>query len=141
MILFLDTSVLLAGSGSATGAARFVCRSGPGQGWTLLTSGYCIQETLRNLLKIGPVAAAAWETEIRPVLDQVPDALAMGQRALVFPKAKDRPVVITALAAGAAVLLTLDRTDFHRALGLQVYGMRIQTPAEFLMQQRKMGRI
>ena len=30
-----------------------------------------------------------------------------------FPKAKDRPVVITALAAEAAVLLTLDRTDFH----------------------------
>jgi hypothetical protein len=112
MILLLDTSVLLAASGSATGTARFVCRTGAGQGWTLLTSGYCLQETLRNLPKIGPDAAAAWESEIHPVLQLVPDAIAMGERALVFPIAKDRPVVITALAAEAAVLLTLDRTDF-----------------------------
>lgn len=139
MILFLDTSVLLAASGSATGAARFVCRSGPGQGWTLLTSGYCIQETLRNLPKIGPAAAASWETEIRPMLDQVPDALAMGQRALVFPKAKDRPVVITALAARAAVLLTLNHTDFHGALGREIYGMKIRTPADFLIELRRAG--
>ena len=75
-------------------AARFVCRNGAGQGWTLLTSGYCLQETLRNLPKIGPDAAATWESEIQPVLQLVPDALAMGERALVFPKAKDRPVVI-----------------------------------------------
>jgi hypothetical protein len=141
MILFLDTSVLLAASGSASGAARFVCRNGEGQGWTLLTSGYCLQETLRNLPKIGPNAAATWESEIQPVLQLVPDALAMGERALVFPKAKDRPVVITALAAEAAVLLTLDRTDFHGALGREIYGMRIRTPADFLIEQRKAGLI
>ena len=141
MILFLDTSVLLAASGSATGAARFVCRTGAGQRWTLLTSGYCLQETLRNLPKIGPDAAATWESEIHPVLQLVPDALAMGERALVFPKAKDRPVVITALAAEAAVLLTLDRTDFHGALGQEIYGMRVQTPADFLIEQRKAGLI
>ena len=69
----------------------------------------------------------------------VPDALAIGERALVFPKAKDRPVVITALAAEAAVLLTLDRTDFHRALGREIYGMKIRTPADFLVEQRKAG--
>ena len=141
MILFLDTSVLLAASGSATGGARFVCRNGASQGWTLLTSGYCLQETLRNLPKISPTAAAAWETEIHPVLQLVPDALAMGDRALVFPKAKDRPVLITALAAEATSLLTLDRTDFHGALGQEIYGMKIRTPADFLMEQRKAGRI
>ncbi len=59
MILFLDTSVLLAASGSVTGAARFVCRNGAGQGWTLLTSGYCLQETLRNLPKISPTAGTS----------------------------------------------------------------------------------
>ncbi len=139
MILFLDTSVLLAASGSATGAARFVCRNGAGQGWSLITSGYCLQETLRNLPKIGPNATATWDSEIQPVLQMVPDALAMGERALVFPKAKDRPVVITALAAEATVLLTLDRTDFHGALGREIYGMKIWTPAEFLIEQRKAG--
>jgi predicted nucleic acid-binding protein len=141
MTLFLDTSVLLAASGSATGAARFICRIGPRQGWTLLNSGSCLQETLRNLPKIGPAAAATWETEIQPVLILVPDVLPMGERALVFSKAKDRPVVITALAAEAAVLLTLDRTDFHGELGQEIYGMRIRTPADFLTEQRIAGLI
>ena len=36
----------------------------------------------------------------------------------------------------AAVLLTLDRTDFHGALGREIYGMRIRTPAAFLVEQR-----
>ena len=58
-----------------------------------------------------------------------------------IPKAKDRPVVITALAAEAAVLLTLDRTDFHGALGREIYGMKIWTPADFLIEQRKAGLI
>lgn len=137
MILFLDTSVLLAASGSKTGAAHFVCIHGAERGWRLLTSGYCVQETLRNLPKIGPTAAATWERQIQPLLEIVPDALAMGDRALVFPKAKDRPVVITALAAEGAALLTLDRTDFHGALGRQIYGMDIWTPADFLMDQRR----
>ena len=141
MILFLDTSVLLAASGSATGAARFVCGNGAGRGWNLITSGYCVQETLRNLSKVGPTAAVTWERRIQPLLQLVPDALAMGERALVFPKAKDRPVVVTALAAEADVLLTLDRTDFHGALGRQVYGMDIRTPADFLMEQRRRGLI
>ena len=41
----------------------------------------------------------------------------------------------------AAVLLTLDRTDFHGALGREIYGMRIRTPAVFLIEQRKAGLI
>ncbi|MDB6135705.1 MAG: hypothetical protein JWM59_3948 [Verrucomicrobiales bacterium] len=141
MILFLDTSVLLAASGSVTGAARFVCSNSAAQGWILFTSGYCVQETLRNLPKISSDAPAAWEHWIRPALQIVPDTLGMGKWALVFPKTKDRPVVITALAVQAAVLLTLDRTDFHGALGPQVYGMGIRTPADFLMDLRRKGLI
>jgi hypothetical protein len=58
---------------------------------------------------------------------------------LVFPKAKDRPVVISALAAHCAWLLTLDETDFHGNLGQEVYGMRIATPGKFLWEQRHRG--
>ena len=124
--------LLLAVIGSASGAARFVCRSGTRQGWNLLTSGYSLRETLRNLPKIGPDAASVWETLIQPLLQLVPDAPAMGVRALVFPKANDCPVVITALAAEATVMLTLDRADFHGALGREIYGLIIRTPADFL---------
>jgi hypothetical protein len=62
-------------------------------------------------------------------------------KALVFPKTKDRPVVITDLASQSAVLLTLDRMDFHRVLGTEVYGMAVRTPAEFLIEQRRIGAI
>jgi predicted nucleic acid-binding protein len=60
---------------------------------------------------------------------------------LIFPKSKDRPVVITALASQAAVLLTLDRADFQRLLGAEVYGMAVRTPADFLMERRRSGAI
>jgi hypothetical protein len=58
---------------------------------------------------------------------------------LVFPKAKDRPVVITALASRSVWLLTLDEGDFHTKLGREVYGLRIATPGEFLIEQRAQG--
>jgi hypothetical protein len=38
--LFLDTSVLLAASGSAKGASRFVFDQAAEQGWQLLTTAY-----------------------------------------------------------------------------------------------------
>lgn len=81
------------------GPCRSLCRNGAGQGWTLRTSGCGLQETLRNLPKMGPAAAVTWEAEIQPILQLVPDALARGERALVFPQAKDCPVVLAALAA------------------------------------------
>lgn len=77
---------------------------------------------------------------MEPRVATVTDVVSL-DKALVFEKAKDRPVLISALAADADFLLTLDRTDFHRALGTQVYGMSVRTPAEFLMEQRSLGRI
>jgi hypothetical protein len=58
---------------------------------------------------------------------------------LVFAKAKDRPVVITALATRAEWLLTLDEADFQGKLGREVYGLRIASPGEFLLEQRAQG--
>ena len=49
MNLFLDTSVLLAASGSATGASREIFRRATVNGWTLLVTPYVIEEVLRNL--------------------------------------------------------------------------------------------
>jgi len=140
MRLFLDTSVLLSACGSESGASRHVCECGASHDWNLVTSGYCRNETLRNLPKLGETALRAWEEEVEPRVVSVSDVVSL-DKALVFETAKDRPVLISALAAGAEFLLTLDRTDFHRALGTQVYGMSVRTPAEFLMEQRSLGRI
>jgi hypothetical protein len=58
---------------------------------------------------------------------------------LVLPKVRDRTVAITALAARAEWLLTPDATDFHGRFGREVYGLRIATPGEFLLEQRVRG--
>ena len=138
MRLFLDTSVLLAASGSGRGASRFLITEAAAYGWELVSSDYCDEETRRNLPKLGRSAATAWKNQIAPLVRFVRADVAL-DRPLVFPKAKDRPVVITALAVRADWLLTLDEGDFHTKLGREVYGLRIATPGEFLLEQRAQG--
>ena len=115
MKLFLDTSVLLAAAGSAKGASRFVVEQAEAQRWLLLTVPYCIEEALRNARKIGPKAPATLSRTIIPKLELVPTELAF-DKALVFPKAKDRPVLLSALGE-ADCLLTLDEADFQKVIG------------------------
>lgn len=87
---------------------------------------------------MGRRAAIAWRNEIKPRLRFVRADLTL-DKPLVFPKAKDRPVVVTALASQSDWLLTLDEGDFHTKLGREVYGLRIATPGEFLLDQRAQG--
>jgi hypothetical protein len=49
--------------------------------------------------------------------------------------AKDKPVLISALAARCDALLTLDTGDFELLLGTEVYGMLVTTPRDFLIRQ------
>jgi len=135
--LFLDTSVLVAAAGSARGASRFLVTTAAAQGWELVSCSYCAEETRRNLPKL-PRAMGAWERILSPRIRFIATRVSLDQP-LVFPKAKDRPVVITALAARAAWLLTLDREDFHQRLGREVYGLRLATPGEFLLERRTEG--
>lgn len=137
MRLFLDTSVLLAATGSAKGASRFVILTAATQGWELVSSDYCAEEVRRNLPKLGPAAARAWRRLVSRLRFVRADVAL--DRPLVFPKAKDRPVVITDLAARAEWLLTLDEGDFHAKLGREVYGLKIATPGEFLLELRAQG--
>jgi hypothetical protein len=98
--LFLDTSVLLAASGSARGASRFLVEQAAVHGWKLASSDYCEEETRRNLPKPGRSSAANWKNQVAPKIVFVRADFAL-DKPLVFPKAKDRPIVITALAARA----------------------------------------
>jgi predicted nucleic acid-binding protein len=127
----LDSSVLLAAAGSTSGASRLLIMSAKREGWTLLTSAYCVREAEHNLPKLRPRAASDWRRIIRPRLSEVGTHLVL-DRPLVYRAVKDRPVVITALSLKADVLLTLDRDDFHDLLGTSVYGLPIRTPGEFL---------
>lgn len=138
MRLFLDSSALLAAAGSGRGASRFVITEATSLDRELISSDYCAEETRRNLPKLGATAAKVWKTQIAPRVRFVRSDVAL-DRPLVFRKAKDRPVVITALASRSDWLLTLDEGDFHAKLGREVYGLRIATPGEFLLEQRARG--
>ena len=105
-----------------------------------MTDDYCVEEAYRNLPKLGASASSTWRRIVVPTLEVTTVRLAL-DRPFVFPKAKDRPVVITALAARCQWLLTLDQSDFHGNLGREIYGMRIATPGEFLMDLRDKGRL
>ena len=136
MKLFLDTSVLLAACGSEKGASREVFRLAPLNDWTLITTPYVLEETERNLPKLTAAADSAWKT-LQPELLICDDVLTLNQLA-VFPVAKDRPVLFSALA-WAEVLLTLDRNDFTTLLGNEFYGLPVLKPGTFLERQRSAG--
>ncbi|MCF6313761.1 MAG: hypothetical protein L3J39_15055 [Verrucomicrobiales bacterium] len=95
---------------------------------------------MQNLHKLPGQAPHVWRDDIKPILEIKPDALTL-DKLLVFPKSKDRPVLLAALAAKADVLLTLDREDFQNTIGNAIYGMNIRTPGAFLMDQRATGLI
>jgi predicted nucleic acid-binding protein len=136
--LFLDSSVLLAASGSASGASRALFLLARNNEWVLLTSSYVLVEVERNLPLLPLEAASDWR-RLRTLLRIVPDILSP-DRPVVFEASKDRPILFTALA-WADVLLTLDRGDFEPLIGKRFYGLEVAAPAAFLTGQRASGRL
>lgn len=136
MRLFLDSSVALAASISATGASRIIFDSAAAHGWRLLVSPWVLREVRDNLASKPTELTRAW-LSLRTKVIVEPDELTFDWP-LVFDVAKDKPVLCTALAC-ADVLLTLDRRDFQRLLGETVYGLRIETPGKFLSAERAAG--
>ena len=140
MDLFLDTSVLLSACGSANGASRFIIDEAATQRWKLISALYCREETQRNLHKLGVDAEAFFRERVDNLIDWRINALT-SEDIIIFEKAKDRPVLISALSVKPSALLTLDRADFHDKLGPQFYGIDIRTPGEWLMEMREAGRL
>ena len=138
MKLFLDSSVLLAAAGSASGSSRAVFHLAPAAGWTLVTSPYVVNEVVRNLSKLPPRATADW-LDLRRQLVIVDDVVALDRPAL-FTASKDRPILFSALAS-SWVLLTLDRADFADLIGGEFYGLRVRLPFRFLEEERAAGRL
>jgi len=141
--LFLDTSVLIAAIGSDQGAARFIIEESEVNGWKLVTADYCVEEARRNWPKLrqpSTLSLHIWETIVLPRTEVLPVRLVLN-KPLWFSKTKDRPVVISALAADCNWLITFDKADFHAKLGRKVYSVNIGTPKEFLLEQINQGEI
>jgi predicted nucleic acid-binding protein len=138
MKLLLDSSVLLAASGSESGASRELFRLAPSAGWSLLATPYIVREVTLNLPRLPQQASLDW-AGFRKELQVCEDVVTLDWPA-VFPAAKDRPILFSALA-WADVLLTLDHNDFETLLGGQFYGLPIMSPGKFLEQEIVAGRI
>jgi predicted nucleic acid-binding protein len=136
--LFLDTSVLLAAAGSATGSSRALFLHAAAQNWLLASSPYALTEVLRNLPKLPPNATTEW-LRLRQQLSMVDDVVSL-DRPVIFAASKDRPILFTALAS-ADILLTLDKADFSNVLGGTFYGLSVMLPYDFLERERAAGRL
>lgn len=99
MKLFLDTSVLLAASGSTKGASHALFDYAELQGWELMGSPYVLSEVRKNLLKLPPSATTEW-SKLQPLIHAVDDILSI-DRATVFMASKDRPVLLPPLLGQA----------------------------------------
>lgn len=130
--------MLLAACRSKSGASRAILDMAAKQGWKLIASPWVRDEVEKNLSKFPFESTATW-VGLRSRISLVDDVVSI-DRALVFPASKDRPVLITALA-WADVLLTLDREDFIKILGSSCYGLPILLPAEFLISERRSGKL
>lgn len=101
------------------------------RGWNLVSAAYCRAVTVKNLAKFPPQATAYWQ-DLQSCIEWVPNALTT-KRPLLLTASKDKPVLISALAAKCEALLTLDTGDFGIVLETEVYGLRVGTPRDFLV--------
>ena len=138
MRIFLDTTVVLAACGRATGASRAIFDRAPVNGWRLLTSRYVLNEVAKNIVKLPPAALVAWPS-LSTILTVTRDVWTM-DRPVVFEPAKDRPVLFTA-AAWSTVLLTLDTNDFGALIETGFYHLKVSKPGTFLENERAAGRL
>ena len=132
MIVFLDTSTILAACWSTKGLSHVLIEHRLSSGWRLITADYCVAEVERNVLK-HISGAARWNRNIRPILEVV-GSIYVIDRPIVFDATKDRPVILSAIGSSADYLVTSDTTDFAHVLGTTVYGVNIRTPKTFLLE-------
>lgn len=125
--VFLDANVLFAGAWRPDTRLRQLWKL---PGVRLLTSVYAVEEALRNLET--PVQRADLE-----ILTQGMEIVASPDTHQPLPPgihlpAKDRPILLAAIAARATHLLTGDYRHFRRYYGKIVAGIIILTPGEYL---------
>jgi hypothetical protein len=131
--VFLDSSVILSACGSEKSLSLLVAEIAPERGWQLTSSAVCRAETNRSIGRFAAGAGLYWE-KLRGQIVWVPNALA-NSSLQILTAAKNRPLIMSALAADCEVLLTLDTRDFQLLLGTQIYGMLVTTPRQFLVRE------
>ena len=101
-------------------------------------------EWTKNLAKDRPEFAARLPQVVQLMNASVPDCLVTQYEKLVtaieLPDPNDRHVVAAAIAGHADAIVTFNTKDFPAAV-LQPYGIEVQHPDEFLMNQLQLQKI
>jgi len=102
----------------------------------LISSGYAVEEVKRNLIRDRPEAVARLNALLRKVR-RVPEPASDSLAPLMSLDAKDQPILLAAIEAGADSLLTGDRRHFGHLYGKSVRDVLILPPADFLATRRR----
>jgi predicted nucleic acid-binding protein len=135
--LFLDSSALVAGAASETGAARALLVLAEAGQVDLVVAEQIIVETERVLARKLPGALPAYRpmlvaTRLKIVRDPAPGAIAK-HRGLIVHEA-DLPVLVAAMQASVDYLVTLNRKHFLDDPNAAARsGLRIGSPADALV--------
>ena len=137
-LVFVDANVLLAGSGSRSGASRAVLSLGEFGLIQLVATRQVLDEVERNLrLKLPaglPVLAELLlHIQLRVLDNPAPGAF---ERWFSLIEPADAPLLEAALQAGALYFLTLNTKYFTPAVAAAT-GLNIPTPGEFVQQIRR----
>ncbi|MFM9268389.1 PIN domain-containing protein [Tychonema sp. BBK16] len=136
--IFADSSILIAGCGSRTGASRAVLTMAEIGLFKLVVSEQVVEECDRNLRKKIPAALPIFTELLATInLEIQPDpSLEESSRWAGIIEAKDTPILAAAVLANVDRLLSLNTKDFTAEVATQS-GLSIQTPAEFVTEIRE----
>ncbi len=133
MRVFVDANVISAAAHWPQGRARALFRLAAAGRCRLITSEHTILEARRNLNLKSPQGAAA----LGALLESVEKVAEAGPRTVESAAGhrlqdSDAPILAAAVAAGADLLATGDRTHFGHLFGSEIGGVRVVSPGEAL---------
>lgn len=137
--VFLDTSALLAGIISPTGAAHEVLRLCEAKVVTSVISRQVLVEADRNLSEKLPALIPGYRDLLRhlaPLIVEDPSQQAVEEAATVINR-KDAPILAAALEARVDYLVTWNTRHFQKKAVKEYAPFHIVTPGEFLQEFRQ----
>ncbi len=132
--VFLDTSALIAGIISPTGAAREVLRLCEAGVVESMVSRQVLVEADRNISGKLPALISGfrdWMHHMSPVMVEDPSKKEAAEAARII-HAKDAPILSAAINAGVDYLITWNTRHYHKPSVMKAVRFKIVTPGKFL---------
>ncbi len=142
--IFFDSSVLIAGVLSSSGAARVLMVMSEQDEIQLLVSEYVIVETERSLARKAPQALPEFRQALRNANIKIvhdPSAKEVNENLYLMTDAEDVPILLSAMKAGVDYLATHNRRHFlDDPKVAEQSNLRIGTPGDALVWVREQMR-